>query len=180
VARVSALAGSDAWTKAGVMIRATADPRSAHAAMFVSKSKGLAFQRRRSTGTSSVNTAGGAGTAPRWVRLDRAGDVVTASVSANGTTWTMVGSDTIALPGDVLVGLAVTSHDDTSLASAQFDQVAVTGADLPDGWSSSDVGQTGRAGTATSSAGTFTVKGAGCRRLGNSRRAAVRVHHARG
>jgi regulation of enolase protein 1 (concanavalin A-like superfamily) len=161
VARVSTVTGTDAWTKAGVMIRATTDPRSAHATMFVSKAKGLAFQRRRSTGTSSINTAGGAGTAPRWVRLERKGNAVTASVSSNGTTWTKVGSDTISLPGDVLVGLAVTNHDDSALARAQFDHVAVTAGSLPDGWTSSDVGQTGRAGSATSSAGTFTIKGAG-------------------
>jgi regulation of enolase protein 1 (concanavalin A-like superfamily) len=143
------------------MIRATSDPRSAHATMFVSKSKGLAFQRRRSTGATSVNTAGGAGTAPGWVRLDRRGNVITALISSNGTTWTTVGSDTIALPSDVMVGLALTNHDDAGLARVQFDQVSIGAGGLPGGWTSNDVGQTGRAGSATANAGTFTVKGAG-------------------
>jgi hypothetical protein len=69
VARVSSLTGSDAWAKTGVMIRGTIDPRSAHATMFVSKAKGLAFQRRTATGGSSVSTAGGGGSAPPGVRL---------------------------------------------------------------------------------------------------------------
>jgi regulation of enolase protein 1 (concanavalin A-like superfamily) len=162
VARVAALSGPDAWTKAGVMIRATVDPRSPHAMMLVSKAKGLAFQRRRSSGASSVNTAAGSGTAPAWLRLERAGNVVTASVSPDGSTWTTVGRDTISLPADVLVGLALTSHDDTALATARFDQVAVSaGAALSTEWTSSDVGNTGLRGSSTSNAGTFTVKGAG-------------------
>ena len=161
VARVASLDGDDAWTKAGVMIRASTDARSAHASMFVSAAEGLAFQRRRSTGASSISTAGGGGTAPRWVRLARVGSAITAATSIDGKTWTTVGTDTISLGPDVLVGVAVTSHDDSSVATGLFDHVEVTGRGLPVGWSNSDVGATGLHGTGTFSAGTFTVRGAG-------------------
>jgi regulation of enolase protein 1 (concanavalin A-like superfamily) len=162
VARVASIDGSQSWTKAGVMIRAATTAGSAHASMLVSTAKGLAFQRRTSNGASSVHTSGGSGTAPRWVKLTRSGNVITAYSSINGSSWTLVGSDTLSMPAEVLVGLASTAHDVASLATATFDNVSVSsGRQLPGGWSSNDVGTVGKAGTASYDGATFTVKGAG-------------------
>jgi regulation of enolase protein 1 (concanavalin A-like superfamily) len=110
----------------GVMIRATTAANSPHAFMLVSTGRGLAFQRRTATGGLSTHTSGGTGTAPRWVRLQRNGAVITAAVSVDGISWTTVGSDTFSMPADVLVGLAVTSHSSSAGATARFDNVAVT------------------------------------------------------
>jgi regulation of enolase protein 1 (concanavalin A-like superfamily) len=162
VARVASLDGSDVWTKAGVMIRTATDARSAHAFMLVSKAKGLAFQRRKSNGASSLHTSGGSGTAPRWVKLTRAGNVITAYSSVNGSSWTLVGSDTFSMPAEVLVGVATNSHNVSSLATAAFDNVAVSaGQALPSGWSSNDIGAVGLSGSASHDGDTFTVQGAG-------------------
>jgi hypothetical protein len=125
VARVASVGGSQDWTKVGVMMRQTLAANSAHASIFVSLQKGIAFQRRSAAGGISTNTSA-TGVAPQWVRLARAGSVVTASVSPDGTSWTEVGSDTISLSGSVLVGLAVTSHTTSRLATGTFDGVAVT------------------------------------------------------
>ena len=108
------------------MIRATTDPASPQAVMIVSAGKGLAFQRRRTAGGTSVSTSGGAGVAPYWVRLERTGDLITASVSNDGVTWTTVGTDTIPMTQTVLVGLAVSSHVTGTPATAVFEQVVVT------------------------------------------------------
>ena len=162
VARVASLAGTDVWAKAGVMIRAATDAGSAHAFMLVSTGKGLAFQRRKSNSGVTTHTAGGAGTAPRWVKLTRAGNVISAYSSLDGGSWTLVGSDTFAMPADVLVGLASTAHDVSAIATATFDNVSVlAGQDLPTGWTSSDIGVVGKAGSASHDAGTFKVSGAG-------------------
>ena len=126
VARVASIQGAERWTKVGVMIRATTKARSAHALMLVSTAKGLAFQRRTSMGARSTHTTGGAGTAPSWVKLTRTGSVITASVSADGRRWTVVGQDTFSMPSTVLVGLAVTSHNATRLATGTFDSVAIS------------------------------------------------------
>ena len=114
VARVATVQNVNVWTKAGVMIRQSLTAGSPHASMLVTPGRGLAFQRRRTAGATSLNTSI-AGTAPKWVKLERAGQVVMASVSGDGATWTAVGQDTIALAGAVWVGLAVTSHDATRL-----------------------------------------------------------------
>jgi regulation of enolase protein 1 (concanavalin A-like superfamily) len=65
-------------------------------------------------------------TAPYWVKLTRVGTSITAYVSPDGTTWTQVGTDTIAMGATINVGLAVTSHSNGTLATATFDQVTVT------------------------------------------------------
>ena len=164
-AEVASLTGSESWAKAGVMIRASTSTGAAHAMMVVSSSKGLAFQRRDRDGGSSLHTSGGSGTAPRWVRLSRKGNVVTASVSRDGSSWTTVGSDTIDLPATALVGLAVTSHDTGRLATGSFEQVKVesTATTPPpeDGWQSRDVGAVGVAGSASGSGSSLTVSGGG-------------------
>jgi len=126
VAEVSSIVGSAAWTKVGVMIRASTQANSASALMLVSTAKGLAFQRRTATGVASTHTSGGTGTAPRWVKLTRAGSVITAYASTDGRTWTTVGRDTFVLPSTVLVGLATSSHDPTQLATATFNNVSVS------------------------------------------------------
>lgn len=163
VARVSSLWGADPWTKVGVMIRASSDASSAHALMLVSASRGLAFQRRTSHGATSTHTAGPATRAPAWVKLSRSGQVVTGWVSEDGHHWTAIGSDTIALPGSVLVGLAVTSHTPASTATGTFDSVTLQSAasGLPAGWQSVDVGAVGVPGSASAVGGLFTVRGAG-------------------
>ncbi len=162
VARVASVNGTDAWTKVGVMIRASNAANAPQASMFVSLGKGFAFQRRLLSGAQSVHTSGGTGTAPRWVRLERHGSIITASISSNGTSWTIVGSDTIALPATALVGLAVTSRSTAALASGRFESVEITaGSALPAGWRSDDIGSVGVAGSAAAVAGTFTIKGAG-------------------
>jgi glucose/arabinose dehydrogenase/regulation of enolase protein 1 (concanavalin A-like superfamily) len=169
VARVAGLSGAEDWTKVGVMMRGSLAPDSAHAFMLVSKTKGLAFQRRPAIGASSVHTFAGGGTAPAWVKLARVGAVITASVSADGASWRMVGSSAVALPSTMLVGLAVSSHTTTTTAAGTFDRVAVTSAlALPDGWSGGDVGAVGQAGSASESGGVFTVRGAGADVWGTS------------
>ena len=125
VARVASVEYVHAWTKAGVMIRASLAASSAQALMLVSPGKGLAFQRRTVDSGASTSTAGGSGTAPAWVKLERRGTTVRAYVSSTGATWSLVGSDTIALGTTVYVGLATSSHDTTKAATATFDSVTI-------------------------------------------------------
>jgi phosphatidylserine/phosphatidylglycerophosphate/cardiolipin synthase-like enzyme len=169
VARVATIENVNAWTKAGVMIRNSTSPSAAQAFMLVAASpvKGVPFQRRTTDGSSSVSSPGSQSTAPRWVKLVRAGNVITGYESADGATWTTVGSDTFGMGSTVLIGLAVSSHVTGVNATATFDNVSITAAptpppaSLPAGWSHADVGTTGATGDAAAANGTFTVTGAG-------------------
>jgi phosphatidylserine/phosphatidylglycerophosphate/cardiolipin synthase-like enzyme len=130
VARVSSIQLVNNWTKAGVMIRNSLSPSAAQAFMLVAASptKGVPFQRRLADGNVSVSTAGSQSTAPRWIKLVRAGNTISGYESADGVAWTLVASDTFAMTPSVLVGIAVSSHVAGTNATAVFDNLTVTGA----------------------------------------------------
>ncbi len=131
VTQVSNLDFVASWTKAGVMMRASLSASSAQAMMVVSANKGLAFQRRTSAGDISTHTAGAFAGAPYYVKLTRSGSTFTAYSSPNGSTWTQVGSDSIAMPTTIYVGLAVSSHVAGTTATANFAATSVNGATAP-------------------------------------------------
>jgi regulation of enolase protein 1 (concanavalin A-like superfamily) len=122
---VTSVSNTNAWVKAGVMIRNSLSANAAQAMMLVSYSKGLAFQRRTGNGGTSTSTAGAFAAAPYWVRLDRIGSTITAYQSTNGTTWTLVGSDTFTMGTTVYIGLGVSSHTTSSAATATFSNVSI-------------------------------------------------------
>lgn len=144
VARVDSLTAVDRWSKAGVMIRGGAEPDAPHAFMLVSGARGMAFQRRRILGGTTVSTEPVAGNAPRWLWLARRGSRVEAYAAPDGGPWQFIGADAIALETPVLAGLAVTSHDPAAVASAVFSRVSVTAAVA---WNNTPVGRVGVPGT---------------------------------
>ena len=133
VARVASIQAVNAWTKAGVMIRGSLSASSAQGFMLVasSASKGVNFQRRRADGGATVGTLGSLSTAPRWVRLVRSGNVLSAYESSSGSSWTLVASDTFVMPATVFVGLAVSSHVTGVNATATFDNVTISSSAPP-------------------------------------------------
>lgn len=58
-------------------------------------------------------------------RLTPAGDTFAAYESDGGSAWTQIGSDTIAMPQTIYVGLAVTSHATSSSAICSFQHVSI-------------------------------------------------------
>jgi regulation of enolase protein 1 (concanavalin A-like superfamily) len=125
VARVESLQATNVWAKAGVMMRESLSASSVHALSLVSASRSVAFQRRLYPGGTSSHTAGSASAPPRWVRLVRQGSTFIASESATGTSWTVIGSQTINMPSTLYVGLAVTSHTTGVLTTAVFSNVTI-------------------------------------------------------
>lgn len=124
VARVASLDNTNSWAKAGVMVRASLSPGSVNGLMVITPTNGAAFQHRATTGGTSASTKVSGRTAPYWVKIKRSGTSVSGWMSADGIAWTQVGA-TVVLPlgATPLVGLAVTSHDNTKRAAAVFDQV---------------------------------------------------------
>lgn len=160
-ARVASVQTVHAWTKVGVMIRASLSPASAHGFMLVSPGKGVAFQRRQSDGAVSLHTAGSSSVAPRWVRVTRSGSTVLGFESADGASWTLVGSSSIALGTTAMVGLAVSSHVAGTPAEATFDNVTVKSIATTAAWANGDVGPVGQAGSASITGNSMAVAGSG-------------------
>jgi hypothetical protein len=124
VARVASVALVNSWAKAGVMIRNSLSSSSAFAFMLVSAAKGTAFQYRTSGGASAASITGTTAAAPYWVKIVRTGDTITGYQSPNGSSWTRIGSASIPMGSTVYIGLAVSSHDNTRICTAAFDQVS--------------------------------------------------------
>jgi len=119
-AKVYSQTNSDGWAKAGVMIRESLNANSRQAMAVLSPSNGVRMQYRTSTGGSSTDVNGGSGAAPVWLRVTRSGNTFTAYRSADGTTWTQIGSTSISMASSAYVGLAVTSHTNSATSTAVF------------------------------------------------------------
>jgi ABC-type transport system involved in multi-copper enzyme maturation permease subunit len=96
--------GTVPWAKAGIIITANTRQGSSYAAIMVTGSHGVRMQYNY-----VHDTAGLAGevspAAPRWLRLNRHGDVISGYDSADGQHWELVGTATLAgLPGTVQAG----------------------------------------------------------------------------
>jgi hypothetical protein len=143
VAKVQSVQNTNAWAKAGVMIRETLDAGSKHAFVAVTPGNGVASQGRDFTDGVSFNTNQTGLTAPYWVKLERdAAANFTASHSANGTTWQPVQNATpmnIPMSTTVYIGLALTSHDAALTCQAVFTNVTIAGTVGPQ-WAHQDIG----------------------------------------
>jgi alpha-tubulin suppressor-like RCC1 family protein/regulation of enolase protein 1 (concanavalin A-like superfamily) len=138
VARVASEQNTNALAKAGVMIRSALTATSAHASLLITPSSGLLFETRTATSGATTTTTIAGKTAPLWLKLLRVGNIFTASQSADGVNWTLVGSQSITMSTSVFIGLAVSSHT-TGLCATNFDNVATGSVDtdndnLPDSW----------------------------------------------
>jgi len=131
IARVVSVQNIDPWSKAGVMIRQSLDAGAANAFIAVTPGNGVTWQNRSSVGggTSYNNTSGLS--ASYWVKLVRSGNTFTGYRSPDGMTWTQQGTTIISMTSTVYVGLALTSHNSSSLCTATFDNVTVPGWPTP-------------------------------------------------
>ncbi len=160
-ARVTSQSNSNASAKAGVMVRDGTAAGAVNALVALTPGHGFQFQSRSAVNgaTTSGGTSASNAAPNNWVRLTRSGTLVAAYVSADGNTWTEVGTALLSMSSSVSVGLAVTSDNNSVSGTATFDNVSIT--QFPSPWQTSDIGSTGLLGSAEYFNGAFTVKGAG-------------------
>ncbi|HKD96035.1 MAG TPA: ABC transporter permease subunit, partial [Micromonosporaceae bacterium] len=181
VARVTGQDASHPDATAGIMIKNSLRPGSSYASLSVTPRHGLRLGANFDTDLDA-----GAGRTPVWLRLTRAGTVVTASRSDDGTTWRTVGTvRLVAPPAIIQVGLFVASPPkvtvsktltgtgvggDATTGRATFDDVQVTGA-TSGIWTSQNIGDSGDSidakpgqpgpGSSVEAGGIFSVTGSG-------------------
>ena len=125
-ARVATQENTAAWAKAGVMIRESTAANAAYVGVYITPSNGVSMQVRTATGVASVDLARQAGfVAPYWVKIVRSGSTFSGYSSADGTTWTLVGSTNLTMATAATAGLAVCAHDNTQLNTSTFDSVTM-------------------------------------------------------
>jgi len=149
VVRVDSMIRSDGWAKAGVMVRESLHPGSKHAFVCMTPDYGFSFQQRPETGNvmsqvSQVSVAGQGVVAPHWVKLTRMGNAFTAQESADGVTWvniTFTAPVNITMANNVLIGLALTSHNASTLTAAEFSNLSTSGS-VTGEWQTAEIGAT--------------------------------------
>jgi hypothetical protein len=136
IARIDRLDNTNAWAKAGVMIRGNLEAIGSWAYILYGGENGVRFQARLSQGaTATSDTELGppaeqiALRAPIWVKAERKGDQFNGYYSTDGTTWTALAWNprTISMNSSAYIGLAVTSHATGAVAQAEFSGVTTTG-----------------------------------------------------
>ena len=163
------------WAKAGIILEPGTNQGTDYAAVMVTGSHGVQMQDNYTH--DSAGLAGPVGpSSPRWLRLTRAGDVITSYDSADGTHWTEIGTARLAdLPRPVQIGLFVTSPlyfaagadiGSPSVATATFDHTSADG-DVPSrSWTGGLVAglypyQSSASAWQQRSADSFTISGSG-------------------
>jgi hypothetical protein len=129
IAQIVQQAPNDPFAKAGLMLRASDDPGAVFYALELTPANGILVQAREQRGADAIEIATTQGTAPTFLRIARSGSTFAAFTSKDGSTWTEIPGSATALPsmpGTTLAGLAVSSHDNTTLGSATFVGAEVT------------------------------------------------------
>ena len=129
--QVDGISGSDEWSKAGVMIRETLDADSANAFAVIHRAKSPGLQYRSIAGAETSKIISGSPVLPTLIRLNRSGNVFTASTSINGgSTWQIRGTQTISMNSTVYAGIAVCAHG-SGTVTASLDKYEVTTSTQP-------------------------------------------------
>ena len=133
---------AETWGKAGIILKTSLTPGSSYAAVLATSGHGVRMQYDY-THDIAGSPAAVTPDDPRWLRFTRSGDLVTGYESADGSSWTELGTATLpGLGASVQAGLFATSpqysqntqilgglesNGYNSTADARMDHVALTG-----------------------------------------------------
>jgi regulation of enolase protein 1 (concanavalin A-like superfamily) len=137
--QILSLSKAHQYTKAGIMARADISDNSEHVYFQVfpdnsprnKNNGGCEFQYRLEKGGEmkaiypNAETAGNqfdVNFPSTWIRLKRQGNIFESYISNDKKTWKLYSTYTQKLPNELLVGLAVTSHNSAEFTTAGFAQ----------------------------------------------------------
>lgn len=122
--RVASLVNTNANAKAGVMVRESLAANARELGVWVTPANGIIFTSRSATGGTTTTSVSTGKVAPYWVRITRAGNVFAAYYSANGTTWTQLGSSTtVSMASTAYIGMGSEGGDANQIGTATLDNV---------------------------------------------------------
>jgi len=141
IAKLTSLSGSDNNARAGVVITEYLSESSKMQAMVITNPSGNEelYSFRRGPVFSSHDPDGGSGSrsypnqpepkVPYWLKIERIGNRINCYSSPDGASWSCGESADYVLGSNAYVGLAVSSNNNGSLATATFTDVRITGGD---------------------------------------------------
>ena len=130
IAKLTGIDGGGDFAKAGVMIRESLEEDSRFAMLSGSNGLSLSHQWREQTGGFSFDKSRWGTLAPVWLCLYRLEDRIYAYFSRDGTKWELFDGIAFDFPNEIYVGLAVTSSDNSDVATATFESTSIFGSSL--------------------------------------------------
>lgn len=129
--KLTSMAATQQFAKVGMFARTSMDPGSAHVAIaFCPPTLGGGYQVNTRAATNGATTVPFSNvsvyTLPLYARMQRVGDVFTLSVSADGKTFTAMGSVSIALGATVYTGYFGSAHAATGTMVATLEECMAT------------------------------------------------------
>ena len=141
VVKIASVASADGWSRCGLMMRESVATNARNVLLSLTTANGLVFTSRQLVnGSTALRASALSQTPPVWLKLARAGDTFTAAFSADGHTWTVQGSETIAMPEQIQVGVAYANRSPSVWAIGVGENLQLTtpidtdGNGLPDTW----------------------------------------------
>jgi hypothetical protein len=129
-AQITGQSNSNAWAKAGVMMRLDNTPGSPQFSVLITPGNGVFVEYRSIAGGTTTRAGTVAGQLPpKYIWVVRSGTTFTGwySTTNNLGTATKLFSQTIAaMSGTVLEGLAAASHNSSALCTVTMDTVTVS------------------------------------------------------
>lgn len=127
IARVANVDNTSTNAVTGVTIRETTASNAKQVSVAKTYGAGPKLFSRSAVGGGTSTTTGSV-SSHSWLKLVRAGNVFTGFTSADGNTWTQLGSaTTVSMTSSVTVGLLTASANNHALNVGQLDNVSVTG-----------------------------------------------------
>ncbi|HWD68878.1 MAG TPA: hypothetical protein VG293_01715 [Solirubrobacteraceae bacterium] len=157
--------GLAGWSKAGIIVTAGTRPGAEYAAVLATPGHGIRFQYDYSYDTAGLAGATSART-PRWLRLTRSGNTLSAYDSRDGRRWLRIGAVRLRrLPGSARIGLFVTSPETlagrATMATGVFDHVTLSDGRQTRAWHGQAVGERQTSFYSTLGSGSFRRAGGG-------------------
>jgi hypothetical protein len=129
ITKIDSLEGTNAWAKAGIMVRESLSGGSRCSYVFVSKRNGASYHYRNIPNDPMIGasmTIDGI-KAPYWVKLSRKGNLFCFYISADGIKWVRIDQVEVPMSQKVYIGFAVTSHNNAELGKAVFSKYSLAG-----------------------------------------------------
>lgn len=120
--RLGSLSQTDAFAKAGLMLRESLAANSRYAAVFCTPTiGGTFFSSRTFPGTRALSSGNVPVNLPyTWLRLRRVGSKLLGYASYDGVVWQLLGTSTLPIESGAYFGMAVCSRNPAQLAVAEF------------------------------------------------------------
>jgi hypothetical protein len=120
--QIVSLENTDGWAKAGVMVRESTAAGAREVSMIVNPSGLTQFQYRDTANGVTYNIQGPVVSFPYWMELDVQGSTISGWISSDGwaADYVQIGSVNMTLPSTYLMGIALTSHNNSLLNTSTF------------------------------------------------------------